>query len=67
MVEHQVIAPCIPVWKTGVYLATPMLGEMEVAGEIEHDFRVSLVFDFRRTTIFRRMTAHNGLIRTSTI
>jgi hypothetical protein len=25
MVEHQGIAPCIPVWKTGVYLSTPML------------------------------------------
>ena len=23
MVEHQGIAPCIPVWKTGVYLSTP--------------------------------------------
>src|ERR1035437_765738 len=29
MVEYQGIAPCIPVWKTGVYLSTPMLGEME--------------------------------------
>ena len=28
MVEHQGIAPCIPVWKTGVYLSTPMLEEM---------------------------------------
>ena len=27
MVEHQGIAPCIPVWKTGVYLSTPMLGQ----------------------------------------
>jgi hypothetical protein len=25
MVEHRGIAPCIPVWKTGVYLSTPML------------------------------------------
>jgi len=25
LVEHQGIAPCIPVWKTGVYLSTPML------------------------------------------
>ena len=25
MVEHQGIAPCIPVWKTGVYLSTLML------------------------------------------
>jgi hypothetical protein len=25
MDEHQGIAPCIPVWKTGVYLSTPML------------------------------------------
>ena len=25
MVEHQGSAPCIPVWKTGVYLSTPML------------------------------------------
>ena len=24
MVEHQGSAPCIPVWKTGVYLSTPM-------------------------------------------
>jgi hypothetical protein len=24
MDEHQGIAPCIPVWKTGVYLSTPM-------------------------------------------
>ena len=29
LVEHQGIAPCIPVWKTGVYLSTPMLVEME--------------------------------------
>ena len=29
MVEHQGIAPCIPVWKTGVYLSTPMLEKME--------------------------------------
>jgi len=29
MDEHQGSAPCIPVWKTGVYLSTPMLGEME--------------------------------------
>src|SRR5437867_12340557 len=28
MDEHQGIAPSIPVWKTGVYLSTPMLGEM---------------------------------------
>ena len=27
MVEHQGIAPCIPVWKTGVCLSTPMLVE----------------------------------------
>ncbi len=27
MVEHQGIAPCIPAWKAGVYLSTPMLGE----------------------------------------
>ena len=27
VVEHQGIAPCIPVWKTGVYLSTPMLGK----------------------------------------
>jgi hypothetical protein len=25
LVEHQGSAPCIPVWKTGVYLSTPML------------------------------------------
>ena len=29
MVEHQGIAPCIPVWKTGVCLSTPMLEELE--------------------------------------
>jgi hypothetical protein len=29
LVEHQGIAPCIPVWKTGVYLSTPMLEKME--------------------------------------
>jgi hypothetical protein len=29
MVEHQGIAPCIQVWKTGVYLSTPMLEKME--------------------------------------
>src|SRR5436853_3237947 len=29
MDEHQGNAPCIPVWKTGVYLSTLMLGEME--------------------------------------
>ena len=27
MVEHQGIAPCIPVWKTGVCLSTPMPGK----------------------------------------
>jgi hypothetical protein len=27
MVEHQGIAPCIPVWKTGACLSTPMLGK----------------------------------------
>jgi hypothetical protein len=26
-IERQGIAPCIPVWKTDVYLSTPMLGE----------------------------------------
>src|ERR1022692_4970445 len=30
MVEHQGIAPCIPVWKTGVYLSTPMLEKIGV-------------------------------------
>jgi len=25
MVEHHGIAPCIPAWKAGVYLSTPML------------------------------------------
>ena len=29
MVEHQGIAPSIPAWKAGVYLPTPLLGEME--------------------------------------
>ena len=29
MVEHQGIAPCIPVWKTGVCLSTLMPDEME--------------------------------------
>ena len=29
MDEHQGSAPCIPVWKTGVYLSTLMLDEME--------------------------------------
>ena len=29
MDEHQGSAPCIPVWKTGVYLSTPMPDEME--------------------------------------
>jgi hypothetical protein len=28
MDEHQGSAPCIPVWKTGVYPSTLMLGEM---------------------------------------
>jgi hypothetical protein len=27
MVGHQGIAPCIPVWKTGVFLSTPMPGK----------------------------------------
>ncbi len=27
LVEYQGSAPCIPVWKTGVYLSTPMLEE----------------------------------------
>jgi hypothetical protein len=30
MVEHQGIAPCIPVWKTGVYLSTLMLGKIGI-------------------------------------
>jgi hypothetical protein len=31
MDEHQGSAPCIPVWKTGVYLSTPMLaGKLRV-------------------------------------
>ena len=29
MDEHQGIAPCIPVWKTGLCLSTPMLGTSE--------------------------------------
>ena len=29
MVEHLGIAPSIPVWKTGVYLSTPMLEKKE--------------------------------------
>ncbi len=29
LVEHQGIAPCIPAWKAGVCLSTPMLGELE--------------------------------------
>jgi hypothetical protein len=29
MVGHEGSAPCIPVWKTGVYLSTPMPDEME--------------------------------------
>jgi len=33
MVEHQGIAPCIPVWKTGVYLSTPMLEKIGVPCE----------------------------------
>ena len=34
MVEHQGIAPCIPVWKTGVYLSTPMLEKMECRARV---------------------------------
>ncbi len=30
MVGYQGVAPCIPVWKTGVFLSTPMPGEMEL-------------------------------------
>jgi Sir2 family protein len=30
LVGHQGIAPCIPVWKTGVFLSTLMPGEMEL-------------------------------------
>ena len=33
MVEHQGIAPCMPVWKTGVYLSTPLLGKNGVPCE----------------------------------
>ena len=36
MVEHQGIAPCIPVWKTGVYLSTPMLEKLESRVELHH-------------------------------
>jgi hypothetical protein len=32
MVEHQGIAPCIPVWNTGTYLSTPMLDRTAFAG-----------------------------------
>jgi len=35
--EHQDSAPYIPVWKTGVYLSTLMLGEMESRAGIEPD------------------------------
>jgi hypothetical protein len=35
MVEHQGIAPCIPVWKTGVCLSTLMPDEMESRTGIE--------------------------------
>ena len=38
LVEDQGIAPCIPVWKTGVYLSTPML----VENEMESRVRVAL-------------------------
>jgi hypothetical protein len=32
--EHQGIAPCIPVWKTGVYLSTLMLVQWNSAREL---------------------------------
>ena len=40
MVEHQGIAPCIPVWKTGVYLSTLMLGKLESRAGIAPAFAV---------------------------
>jgi hypothetical protein len=33
LVEHQGSAPCIPVWKTGVYLSTPMLEKVGLPTE----------------------------------
>ena len=38
MDEHRGIAPRIPVWKTGVYLSTPMLDEMEARAGIAPAF-----------------------------
>jgi hypothetical protein len=40
VVEHQGIAPCIPVWKTGVYLSTPMLEKLESRAGIAPAFAV---------------------------
>ena len=37
MVEHQGIAPCIPVWKTGVYLSTPMLEKIGLPTVARHN------------------------------
>ena len=39
MVEHQGIAPCIPVWKTGVYLSTLMLGNWNPVRELHPPLR----------------------------
>ena len=40
MDEHQGSAPCIPVWKTGVYLSTLMLGEWNPVLESHQPLRL---------------------------
>jgi hypothetical protein len=39
LVEHQGIASCIPVWKTGVYLSTPLLGNWNPVRELHPPVR----------------------------
>jgi hypothetical protein len=39
MVEHQGIAPCIPVWKTGVCLSTPMPEKWNPVPELHRPLR----------------------------
>ena len=61
MVEHQGIAPCIAVWKTGVCLSTPMPGKLESRA------RVALAWVVLQTTAWAvRPTGCEIEVRTET-
>ena len=57
VVEHQGNAPCIPVWKTGVCLSTPML-ELESRAGFAPASAV-----LRTAACAARLTGHSKLVR----